>query len=82
MQNFLCPGAVQPAPGPIRTVGLVRPGGYLAQAVWLDYGSTLTYTVPSWATQYRDLAGNLVTGIGSTVTIGLDPILLENHTGF
>ena len=41
---------------------------------------TSTFTVPSGYVQYRDLAGNLNSIIGSTVTIGIEPILLENMT--
>jgi len=54
-----------------------RAGGYQALAVW-NTASGSTFPVPSGYTQYRDLLGNTTKITGSTVTIGLWPILLEN----
>jgi hypothetical protein len=65
--------------GTVYTCGFTRPGGYQALAVWnTTRGSTPTYMVPSGYVQYRDLAGNLYSISGGTVTIGIEPILLEN----
>jgi len=63
--------------------GLTRssPVGYSAQAVWSQTGSG-TYTVPSGATVYRDLNGNLNAISGTTVGITNLPILLENTDTF
>lgn len=68
--------------GVVYACNLVRSGGYQAQAVWTLDASTPSYTVPAWATQYHDLTGALTTGIGATVTIGPQPILLENFSAF
>lgn len=64
--------------GVIWTCGLTRGGGYQAQAVWTSDGSTPTFSVPGFATQYRDLAGATHGGLGVTVTLGANPILLES----
>ena len=70
------PYAVQ---GSVYTCGFSRPGGYQALAVWdTNRASTSTFTVPNGYVQYRDLAGNLYSISGTTVTIGIKPILLEN----
>ena len=67
------------ATGSVYTCGFTRPGGYQALAVWnTNRASTSTYTVPSGYVQYRDLAGGLYSISGTTVTIGIKPILLEN----
>ena len=76
-------GAVMSQPatnqGSVYTCGFTRPGGYQALAVWnTNRTSTSSFTVPSGYVQYRDLAGNLYSISGSTVTIGIEPILLEN----
>lgn len=67
--------------GVVGTCGFTR-GGYQALAVWTSDGSTPTYTKPSWATQYHDVAGNVTGSLGSTVTLGANPILLENMNVF
>ena len=65
--------------GSVYTCGFTRPGGYQALAVWnTNRTATSTFTVPNGYIQYRDLAGNLYSITGSTVTIGIEPILLEN----
>jgi N-acetylglucosamine-6-sulfatase len=59
---------------------LSRPGGYVAQAVWNTKGS-LSYSPAARYTQYRDLTGKTVTiPLGSTVSIGAKPILIEGST--
>ena len=72
--------------GTVWTLPFSRSGGYQALAVWntgtTGYNGSSSYTVPSWATQYHDLAGNVTTGLGATVTIGMKPILLENQSAF
>lgn len=78
-------GAVMNVPckfsGTVWTCGLVRAGGYQAQAVW-DTSGNSSYSVPGGYTQYHDLAGGKTTGLGATVTIGTSPILLENKDAF
>jgi hypothetical protein len=67
--------------GSVYTCGFTRPGGYQALAVWdTNRASGSAYTVPNGYVQYRDLAGNLYSISGTTVTIGIKPILLENST--
>jgi len=67
--------------GSIWSGEFTRTGGYRAQAVWDQAGSS-TYNVPADFTQYHKLDGSLVVGIGSTVTISQVPILLENKTAW
>ncbi len=56
---------------------LSRPGGYEAQAIWNTAGN-VTIHAPSQFKQYRKLDGNKVAiQSGSSVTIGIKPILLE-----
>ncbi len=57
---------------------LSRPGGYLAEVVWIP-NTTATYTVPPWPpyTEYLDLTGAVHTITNQTVTVGDEPILLE-----
>jgi Putative Ig domain len=77
------------ANGTVWTCNLTRAGGYQAMAVW-DSSQTCdngvctysTFTVPPPYVQYHDLNGNLFTNIGSQVSIGLEPILLENMSAF
>ncbi|HVU08558.1 MAG TPA: hypothetical protein VHG89_08470 [Verrucomicrobiae bacterium] len=65
--------------GSVYTCGFTRPGGYQALAVWnTNRTSTSSFTVPNGYVQYRDLVGNLYSISGTTVTIGIEPILLEN----
>ena len=66
------------ANGTVWTCGLTRPSGYRALAVWDTSGSS-TFSVPSQYTQFQDLEGN-TTAAGATITIGTEPILLENGT--
>jgi polysaccharide biosynthesis protein PslG len=63
----------------IWTCPLSRPGGYLAEAVWIS-DATATYTFPASPryTEYLDLAGAVHTLADATVTVGEEPILLEN----
>lgn len=64
--------------GTVWTCTLTRPNGYQALAVWNTSGSS-AYTPPTLYTQYKDLAGN-TTPLGTTVTIGIQPIMLESTT--
>jgi putative glycosyl hydrolase len=68
--------------GVVYTMSFSRPGGYQAQAVWTTDGSTPTFPTPAWATQYHDTAGGKTTGLGATVTLGRNPILLESGNVF
>ena len=68
-------------------VNLVRPNNYEGQAVWfvkttrsgVDWTATSTYYVPQGFTHYRDLNGQ-IHHLGSQVTIGASPILLETKS--
>lgn len=55
-----------------------RADGSKARAVWNVAGSK-SYTVPTGMKQARDLSGNTYS-IGTSVTIGMKPILLEGAT--
>ena len=57
------------------TCGLKNSAGVQTQAVWNTSGYS-SYTVPSGYAHYKDLAGNTTAISGSTVTIGIQPILL------
>lgn len=63
-------------PGGIWTCPLSRPGGYLAEAVWIP-NKTATFTVPPQYTEYRDLAGKVHPVTSSYVTVSDEPILFE-----
>lgn len=72
--------------GKVWTCSLTGASGYQAEITWDDSqawsnGSctTSSQTAPSWATQMRDLSGNTTPVIGgSTIRVGLKPIILEN----
>lgn len=73
--------------GQVWTCALTGSGGYQAIITWDDSqtcnnGNCTTgpQTAPSWAVKMRDLAGSMtaITG-GSTVQVGLKPIILENQ---
>jgi hypothetical protein len=62
----------------IWTCGLTGSGGYEAQAVWAP-GGNKTYTAPDQYTSYLDLTGKKTTiSKGAKVTVGVEPILLQN----
>lgn len=71
------PGGVY-TPGVVYWADLTRSGGYQARIIWTSDRSTPAYSTPSWATRYRDAAGNITTGLGPTVTLGYSPIILES----
>lgn len=74
--NTLC---AQASSG-IWTCGLTGSNGYAAQAVWHP-GSNKSYTAPSQYTNYLDLTGKQHNiSKGATVTVGVEPILLQNQT--
>jgi len=63
----------------IWTCGLTGANGYSAQAVWNPNGNT-SYTAPSGFVNYLDLTGTQTSiASGATVTIGVEPILLQNQ---
>lgn len=71
--------------GTIWTCPLTGSSGYQAEILWDDSQTcsngvctTSTQSVPSWAADYRDLSGNMTQITGSTVPVGLKPILVEN----
>ena len=64
------------ASGTVWTCGLTKPGSTQTLAVWNTAGSS-AYTPAAQYKQYRDLAGNTSTITGGSVTIGIEPILLE-----
>jgi hypothetical protein len=60
----------------ITEIEFTQANGFRARTVWTADQAIQTYTVPGWAHNYKDLAGN-TTGIGGgTVTISFAPILL------
>jgi len=74
------------AKGTVWQCGYIRPGGYAAIAVWdtsqtCQGGtcSTSSFLVPSGYTYSLDLAGVKTNITGSTVRIGIKPLLLENQ---
>ena len=63
----------------IWTCGLTGSNGYAAQAVWSTAGNQ-GYTAPSQYVNYLDLSGNQHTiSSGASVTVGVEPILLQNQ---
>jgi hypothetical protein len=89
MTNWLV-GATLSSPcvavGTVWQCGYTRPGGYRAIAVWDTSQScnegnctTSSFTPPAGYDYFRDLAGVKVKTTGSTVPIGIKPILLENQ---
>jgi hypothetical protein len=58
------------------TCPITRPNNYSAWMVW-NPSKTVSYPVPSGATQYRDLNGNTTGLSGGTVSVGSSPILIE-----
>lgn len=61
---------------------LSRPNYYSAQIVWDTVGG-ISYYVGTRYTQYRDLEGNVSPlRPGSTVTLGIKPVLLESFSVF
>jgi len=83
--SFNCPGTCSRPVSGIFTVNITRSGGYEAQIAW-DSSATspclnpqcgaTAFTAPSFATQWRDLAGN--TYNGQPTAIGAAPIITEN----
>lgn len=74
------------AAGTVWQCGYTRPGGYQAIAVWdssqsCNEGSctTSSFTLPAGYDYFLDLAGVKAKTTGSTVRIGIKPILLENQ---
>lgn len=58
---------------------LTRSGGYQGLIVWNENGN-FSYTPASTYTQYQDLAGNTTQLSGATITLGIQPVLLENQS--
>jgi hypothetical protein len=89
MTNWLV-GATLSSPcaavGTVWQCGYTRPGGYKAIAVW-DTSQTCndancttsSFTIPSGYDYFLDITGVKTKTSGSTVQIGLKPILLENQ---
>jgi len=74
------------ATGTVWQCGYTRPGGYKAIAVWDTSQScnnsnctTSSFTIPTGYDYYLNLAGVKTQTTGSTVQIGIKPILLENQ---
>jgi hypothetical protein len=89
MTNWLV-GATLSSPcaatGTVWQCGYTRPGGYQGLAVWdtsqsCNYGNctTSTFTIPAGYDYYLDIAGVKTKTSGSTVKIGIKPILLQNQ---
>jgi hypothetical protein len=67
------------ANGTVWTCNLTLANTHTARAVW-DTSGTSTYTPPAGVySQYRDSSGG-TTPLGTTVTIGFEPVLLEKAT--
>jgi hypothetical protein len=71
--------------GTIWTCQMTGSSGYQAEIIWDDSQTcnngqctTSNQTAPSWATQYRDIAGNVTQITAGTVPVGLKPIIVEN----
>lgn len=74
------------ASGTVWQCGYTRPNGYKSLAVWdtsktCQSGTctTSSFNVPSGYTYSVDLSGNKTSVSGSTVEVGIKPILLENQ---
>jgi hypothetical protein len=65
----------------IWTCGFTGANGYVSQAVWYPGTGKKTYTVPAGFINYLNLSG-VETSIsaGASVTLGQEPILLQNQT--
>jgi protein kinase-like protein/glycosyl hydrolase family 42 (putative beta-galactosidase) len=76
-------GASMPSPcstsGSVYQCNLNRSNNYRAMAVWNASGNS-SFTVPAGFVQYWDIAGGRHPISSSTVTIGTQPILLENSS--
>jgi hypothetical protein len=66
--------------GVVWEVGITQASGVICRAVWTSDGTTPSYTVPGFATNYLKLDGSTVTGLGGTVNISGLPILFTNAT--
>jgi hypothetical protein len=61
------------------TCQVSRPGGYRALIVWNSNAtSDISYHVPEWVVEYRDLSGHVTSVAHGTVLIGNNPILVES----
>jgi hypothetical protein len=60
------------------TCPLTRSGSYQGLIVWNENGN-FSYSPASTYTQYQDLAGNTTQLSGGSITIGIQPVLLENQ---
>jgi hypothetical protein len=63
--------------GTVWTCGLTKPGSSQSLAVWNTAGNS-AYPPAAQYKQYRDLAGSTHAITSGSVTIGIQPILLEN----
>jgi len=60
------------------TCSFIESNGTAAQFVWTTSESGTTYIVPTGYTDYRDLSGGTTTvTAGQTITIGVEPFMLE-----
>ena len=61
------------------TCPVSRPEGYRALIVWNSNAtSDISYHVPEWAVEYRDLSGHVTSMAHGTVLVGNNPILVES----
>jgi hypothetical protein len=60
------------------TCPITRSSGYQGLIVWNENGN-FSYTPASTYTQYQDLSGNTTQLSGGAMTIGIQPVLLENQ---
>jgi hypothetical protein len=79
-----------PAPcvqtGTLWTCALTGASGYQAEVLWDDSQTclngactTAAQPSPAWAVKYRDLSGNSTTITGTTLPVGMKPIVVENQ---
>jgi hypothetical protein len=72
--------------GMLWTCPVTGAAGYQAEIVWDDSQTCLNgacssaaQLAPTWAVKYRDLAGNSTQVSGTTIPVGLKPVILENQ---
>jgi hypothetical protein len=63
------------------TCQLSRPNGYKGLIIWNSNATQdISYQVPGWAVEFRDLSGHVTPVVNGTVSIGNNPILVESQS--
>lgn len=60
------------------TVPIRRANGWQGVAAWAEDRSAYSFTTPSYATRTYDLAGNVTTSLGATITLSFKPLLIAS----